>query len=175
MGIACLIFLFVLFVVLIPAAPTPTARVTPTGRLLENGHRSLITSARDTNVNLWEKDVGQPGDDGGEPVDTTTQHNSTFRTKSPRTLRDLTPFTVTFSYDPIIRDEISNLINVRDTITIRYPDGSTMCFFGYLKGVEFDPLSEGEFPSGTATYVPTCYDPTNDVEAGPVMTLVSGT
>ena len=175
MGIACLIFLFVLAALLLPAAPTPTARVTPTGRLLENGHRSLITFAADTNCNMWEKDVGQPGDDGGEPVDITTQHNTTYRTKAPRTLRDLTPFTVTFAFDPIIRDEFAGLINVRTTVTIRYPDGSTMAFYGFLKGVEFDPLSEGEFPSGTATIVPTNWDPTNDVEAGPVMTLVSGT
>jgi hypothetical protein len=165
-----------LLAMIVMAAPTPTARTSPTGKILENGHVSKITFARDANVNLWEIDVGQPAMDGGEPVDTTTQHNSQWRTRSPRTLIDLAPFTVTFGYDPIIREEaLNNLLNQRDTITIRYPDGSTLAFYGYLKSLTFDPLSEGEFPTGTAEIVPTNWDPTNDVEAAPVLTLVSGT
>lgn len=154
------------------AAPTPTVRTDPTGFLMENGYQALITLANDANIDLWEKDVGQPGMDGGDPIDTTTQQNETYRTFAPRTLITLTQFTVVCGYDPCVYDDLLPLVNLEDTITITYPGGTTLAFYGYVKGVEFGPMSDGTFPEVTLTIVPTNWDHNNCVEAGPVVSCV---
>jgi len=176
--IEVLLVLVLAFLVLVSmswAAPTPTARQDPVDFKIENGHRSLFTFAADPNLDIWEIEVGQPGIDGGEPVDTTTQHNDTKRTFSPRTLQTDTPFDITFAYGGATREQIQALVNVRTTGTNTLPDGTTIAFYCFLQKVEFDPLVEGEMPTGTATIVPTNYDPVNRVEEGPAVNDVAGT
>lgn len=156
------------------AAPVATVRLDPTGIKLEDGYRSLITIAADVDINLWEIAVGTPGIDGGDAIETTTMHNDDWRTFSPRDLMTLTEFTFTFAYDPQCYTECQNAVNLRTTITRSFRDGSTVAFYGFLKGIEFDPAVEGEMPTGTATIVPTNWDPTNRVEAGPAVVSVAG-
>jgi hypothetical protein len=157
------------------AAPAATVRSDPTGRMLEDGYRSLITFAADTNIELWEKSVTPPGIDGGDAVDITTMHNDTVRTKAPRSLKDYTDATAVCAYDPSAYTALQALINVRTTVTVTFPDGSTLAFFGFLRSAEFGDLVEGEHPEVTVTITPTNWDYTNDVEAAPVLTSVSGT
>lgn len=157
------------------AAPSTTARVTPAGIVLPDGHSTQVAFSLDPNVAFWEKNVTPPGLDGGEPIDTTTMFNATYRTFAPRALMTLTPMTMTGLYDPDVYDEIIAIINNEGSITVHFSDGSTLDFFGYLQ--KFDPaeLVEGTAPEATITIVPTNYDPVNHVEAGPVMTEVAGT
>lgn len=157
------------------AAPAATARVAPAGIKLEDGYQSLITFARDPDISLWEKTVQPPGVDGGDMIGTTTMWNDDWRTKAPRSLKELTELQVTFAYDPAVMTQIIALVNTRDTITISWADGSTFAFYGVLRVVEFAELTEGEFPEGTATIEPTQWDHNNDVEAGPTLVSVSGT
>lgn len=156
------------------AAPSATTRDDPVGIKLENGYRSLITFAADPDVSLWEMEVGHAGLDGGDPIDTSTMHNDTWRTKSPRALIDSSPFTCRFAFDPAVKSQLVSLVNVRTTVTVRFRDGSTEAQYGYLQTTEFDPMVEGEMPTGTATICPTNWDPTNFAEEGPVLTSVSG-
>lgn len=157
------------------AAPTPSTRVAPTGIYLKNGYRSLITFSADTDISIWEKGVQPPGVDGGDAIDTTTQHNNDWRTMTPRALMKGSDSKITFAYDPAAYTQLLNLVNVEQTITERFPDSSTLCYYGFVKDFEFNPLQEGEFPEGSCTIVPTHFDPTNNVEAGPVLTSVTGT
>ncbi len=157
------------------AAPTPTARVAPTGRKLKQGYRSTITFDRDTNVNLFEKTTKPPGIDGGDPVDQTTMFNNDYRTMAPRELVTLTPITYKAAYDPVVITELLAMVNIEQTITETFPDGSTVAYYGYLRSVEFDELVEGTQPECTVTVVPTNYDFVNNVEAGPAVAEVAGT
>ncbi len=157
------------------AAPSPTTRGTPSGRKLRDGFRSLITFARNTTVSLWEMSIKPPGRDGGEPIDTTTMHNVSRRTRTPRALVTTTPGSVKFAYDPKLKTQIEALINQPDTITVRYKDGSTEAFYGFMKDLEFDELQEGAMPTGTCNFVPTDFDETNNVEADPAISEVAGT
>ena len=77
------------------AAPTPTVRITPPGIFLRDGFSTLITFAVDPNIDLWEKVVKPPGLDGGEKVETTTMHNTVWRTFGPRELITMTAATMT--------------------------------------------------------------------------------
>lgn len=154
------------------AAPTATARVTPTGFRLEDGHGTFITFASDANINFFEISTGAPGVDGGDEINTTTHHNTEWRTFAARQLKTLTPFQVTAAYDPECIDAIIALINLEDDITVTFSDGSTLAFYGFLKSAEFSQAVDGEMPTVTLTIVPTNYDPDNCVEAAPVLVSV---
>ena len=139
-------------------SPSVTARTTPSGERLRDGYQSLIAFAADADVSLWEKSVTPPGVDGGEPVDSTTMHNTAVRTKGPRALIDFSECKMTCGYDPQVYGQIIALVNVETSITIHFPDGSTLCFFGYLQ--KFDPkeLKEGTPPEADVVIVATNTD-----------------
>lgn len=158
------------------AAPATTVRQTPTGRKLDEGFPTKIAFSRSPAVSFWEKTVQPPGVDGGEPVDTNTMHNVAWRTQNPRVLKTLTPHTTKVAYDPNVYNTIVNdLINQKGAITVRFPDGSTLDYWGYLQKFEPDQIEEGKQPEATVTIVPTNWDYVNNVEAAPVLTSVSGT
>lgn len=157
------------------AAPSATVRQDPSGIKLDDGYRTLVTFASDPNIEFWEKSVTPPGLDGGDEIDTTTMHNDDWRTNAPRALIRMTPFTTTAAYDPSIYTAALALINRKDTVTVRYPDGSTLAFYGFLKTIEFSELVEGTQPECTITVVPTNQDPDTGSEEPPVLTSVAGT
>lgn len=157
------------------AAPSATVRQDPSGLKLKDGYRALVTFAADPDFSIWEMDVGIPGLDGGEKIPQTTMHNDTVRTYAPRALIDLTDSTVRFAYDPNCINNALSLINVETTITKRFSDTSTLAYYGFLKGLEFDPLVEGTPPTGTATIVATNVDPNTGGEELPVLTSAVGT
>jgi hypothetical protein len=157
------------------AAPSATTRVAPTGLRLKDGFICKLTFLADTNVNLFEIGLKPSGLDNGEPIPQNDQWNTDYRINRARALNERTPCTIRFHYDPIVQDEIEDLVGTETTITERYPDGSTQAYYGYLRSVEFDEMVEGTDPTGTATIQPTCWDSTNNVEAGPVVVEVAGT
>jgi hypothetical protein len=158
------------------AAPATTARLTPAGIYLDDGYQTLIATAADTNVSFWEKTVQPPGLDGGDAIDTTNMHNTVWRTMRARALKTLTEFTVLAGWDPdVYNNIIDNLLNVESDYTVNFPDGSTLDFFAYMRVFAPAELAEGVQPEATITFQPTNYDPTNDVEASPVLTSVAGT
>lgn len=157
------------------AAPVATVRQTPAGIKLKDGFRSLITFALDPDISFWEKTVTPPGIDGGDSIEQTTMHNVDWRTMAPRSLKTLTDSSTKVAYDPALYTQILSLINAETTVTVRFADGSTLAYYGYLKSFEPDEMSEGTQPEATINIVPTNFDPVNKVEAAPVLTSVAGT
>lgn len=157
------------------APPVTTSRVIPPGIKLLDGFSTVIAFSLDSNVNLWEIGVSPPGVDGGDAIEVTNMHNVTWRTFEPRALYTLTESSFTSFYDPVVYDEVLSLINVRGSVTIHFPDGSTLDFYGYLRVFEPQEIVEGDVPQANVTIQPTNWDPTNNVEAAPVMTSVAGT
>lgn len=151
------------------AAPTGTARTTPTGVPLKDGHQSLITLSGDADIEFWEKGVTPPGIDGGDEIDASTMHNSTWRTFFPRSLRTLTNASATVAYKPELYTSIVAQINVEQTFTVTFSDGQALFFFGYLKRFTPQEAVEGEQPEAEIEIVCTNWDPTNNVEEAPVV------
>lgn len=157
------------------AAPTPTTRGTPAGIKMKDGYQCLITISGNTTVSFWEKTVTPPGVDGGDAIDQTTMHNVDWRTFASRSLMTLTEAKTKAAYDPNLYTQLLTLINVEGTITVTFMDGSTLAFYGYLRNAQPAEVSEGTQPEIDITIQPTNFDPTNKVEAAPVLTSVAGT
>lgn len=145
-----------------------TARSTPVGTHLNDGFSSKIAIAADPDISFWEKSVQPPGFDGGDAIDTTTMHNTTWRTLVARSLKSLTEFTVTAAYDPAILDQINAVINVNGWISFHFPDGSAWNFVGYIRVMEPSENVEGEQPELSITIQPT--NQLNGVETEPEYT-----
>jgi hypothetical protein len=167
------------FVVLVlGAAPTPTARGTPYGHRLKDGFRSFVTFAANPKLSAWETADGgvQPtGADGGDKINTTVMLNQRVVTHAAGQLIDFTDGEYTFAWDPKVVTQLIAIINVEGAITYTYPNGDTECFFGYCKGYTRNPLKRNEMPTGRLMIVCTNVDPINDTEEVPVITLSGGT
>jgi hypothetical protein len=84
-------------------------------------------------------------------------------------------FTLTAAYDPNVYNQIDDQLNVNQTITVTYPDGSTLAFYGWLRRFEPADNEEGTQPEATITIEPSNTDPADFTEEGPVLTEVAGT
>ena len=152
------------------AAPTVSTRTIPVGFKMADGFKTLISFLSNTGIQFWEIAVKPPGFDGGDPIPTTTMHNILYRTFDTKRLKTLTECTVTAFYDPDCYPGILALINAPTSITVLFPDGSKLVFYGYLKKFEVNEHKEGESPEATLSIQPTNWDSTNFVEAAPVFT-----
>jgi len=158
------------------SAPTAAAsRRTPAGIPLPDGYQTTVQIHADPDISFWERSVTPPGIDGGDEVELTTQHNSTWRTLASRSLATLTEMVLSGTYDPDVYDEILAIINYETTITVFFPDGSTLAFYGFVKRFTPGELVEGVPPECSVVIVPTNRDPADGTEQAPVMTEVAGT
>ena|SRR3990167_6256429 len=158
------------------ANPVTTVRTAPPGVYLKDGFPTKVAFNRLPAALFWEMEVQPPGVEGGDPINTSTMHNTSWRTMQAKALKTLTPFTVVCAYDPKFYDQVVNtLVNDDGSITCRFADGSTLDFFGFLQNFTPQSAKEGEMPTANLTIVPTNFDSVNRVEAGPVLTEVTGT
>jgi hypothetical protein len=141
------------------AAPPTTVRSAPTGFKLPDGYQTTISFALKPTVQFWERSVKPPGIDGGDPIDTTTMWNVSWRTRYARHLKTLTDCSGEAAYDPDCIPDLFAIINNVGGITIAFPDSSTLTFWGFLQKVEFGENKEGEMPVLNYTIVPTNQDP----------------
>lgn len=137
---------------------------------IDDGHPTTIEfSASQSGEPLlfWEKEVTPPGLQGGGPNDTTTMRNTKWRTKSPKKLISLSPGSFTASYDPAVMEQVLDLLNVNNQITVTYPNSDAYTFWGWLD--EFTPNAcvEGEQPTATCTIEPSNTN-ASGVETDPV-------
>ena len=96
---------------------------------MDDGYQTLIDISGTV---MWEKSVTPPGLDGGGEIDTTVMQNATYRTRAPKALVTLTNCSFTAAYDPAALTTLLSDLNVNQLITITFPDGSTLAFWGWL-------------------------------------------
>lgn len=133
---------------------------------IDDGYQTLVTFALDSDVEFWEKEVTPPGLDGGGEIDTTTMHNTLYRTKNPKSLITLTPLTMVAAYDPVVYDSILTMLNSNQLIMVTFPDGSTVEFYGWVDKFTPNRNVEGEQPTAEVTIVPSNQN-TSGVETAP--------
>lgn len=134
---------------------------------LDDGYQTLISFAADTTVLFYEKTTTPPGIDGGGEIDTTTMQNSTWRTRAPKSLITLSNAATTVAYDPATYPEIIALVNVNNLITVTFPDGDTLAFWGWLNTFTPGEHVEGEQPEAEIEVIASNVN-SSGVETAPV-------
>jgi hypothetical protein len=155
-------------------APAVTVRTTPTGNMLKDGFSTLIALSIDPDISFWEKSVQPPGIDGGDPVKTSTMHNTDWHTMRPRKLKDMSPASTTVAWDPLTYGNIVDAVNKDTSVTLHFPSGDSLSFFGFLQKFEPGDMKEGEQPEAKITIVCTNWDYENNVESAPLITVSAG-
>lgn len=136
---------------------------------MDDGYQTLISIG---GTNFWEKSVTPPSIEGGGEVDTTTMHNVTWRTKNPKKLKTMGECSFTAAYDPAVYDSIVGLINSNQLITVTFPDGSTVAFWGWLDSFTPGESVEGEQPTADCTIICSNQNADGD-EVTPVFTAAA--
>lgn len=157
------------------AAPTQTSRTTPTGFKMPEGFKATYAFATQPAVKFWEDVVTPIGYDGGEAINTTTQHNVEVDTKDFSKLYEITDGEIEAAYDPDVISVIRSMINRKDSVTLWMPDGSNWCFYGGLTMFKGDPFERRKFPKAKIKIVVTNWDPVNNIEVLPVFIAAAGT
>ncbi len=126
--------------------------------IINDGHPTKVSfsgSASGVTVFMKEKEVTPPGMSMGGENDTTTMHNTLWRTKAPKQLKTLTPASFSAAYDPGIYTELVDLLGVNQLITVTFANASTLDFWGWID--EFTPgnVVEGEQPVADFTVIPS--------------------
>ena len=130
-------------------------RSAPLGTMLTNGYQSLIAISNNTEISFWEKTVQPVGLDGGEPIDVTTQHNTTIKTKAPQALPELTASSITAAFDPIVLNHIlaagvgNEILNHNQLISHHMPDTSQWDTYGFFRSFIPAAFANGTHPEAT--------------------------
>jgi len=114
---------------------------------IDDGFATTMSFALSPTVKFWEKEVTPPSIAGDGANDTTTMRNIAWRTKAPKKLKSLGEAKLSAAYDPAVYEDILDMIQVNQAITINFPDGSTYTFYGWID--EFAPgaVKEGAQPT----------------------------
>ena len=157
------------------AAPGTTARTLPTGYKLPEGFKAAIAYSLRVAINIWEVEVTPAGIMVPE-IDTSTQHNITWKTKWISAWKESKPVAGTAGYDPDAMDDIVFLVGAQTgSFTVHAPQNTKYNYWGGMNDVTFQPWRAGQFPLLTYSNVVTNWDPTNRVEAGPAVVQAVGT
>jgi len=123
---------------------------------------------------LQEVSITPPSTQGGGALEVTTHRNSAWRTKAPKVLKDLGEMTFSAIYDPAeINTTGITKLNVNQSITVTFPDTSTLVFYGFVDSFSTGELVPGELPTCEVTIIVTNQDgagTTGGSETAPVYT-----
>jgi hypothetical protein len=98
-------------------------------------------------VTVYEKNVTPGGIEGGDPIDITTNDNTSLRSFAPRTLATETPINLEVTYNQTDKAALEALANTSDDIRTEYPDNTTELTSGWIRSVIANQATSGEQPT----------------------------
>lgn len=125
---------------------------------LDDGFSTIITLENIPTVKLYEREVTPPGFSAGGPIETTTMRNTAWRTNAPKKLKTLAPVSATVAFATEAIPIVQGQIGVNQLVTLTFPDGSTIEFYGWLEEFTLGAFTEGEQPTATITVQPSLRD-----------------
>lgn len=120
----------------------------------QDGFSTTISLAQGA-VKMKVISLTPPGIESGDRIPQTTMDNTAWRTFAPPSLKEMTEGSMTVAYDIEAYNDAVSQVGVNQAITITFPDGSTLVFWGYLRTFQPSELSENERPTATVTLTPT--------------------
>ncbi len=134
--------------------------------IMNDGFSTTIAFASDSSILMEEKEIAPPGIDGGGAIDVTTMQNTKWRTMVPKSLKTLSEVSLVVAWDPQFFNEVDDMINLNQQITVTFPDGASLVFFGFINTFVPNAHVEGEQPTAEMTIIPTNQN-TSGVEVNP--------
>lgn len=138
---------------------------------LKDGFKTLIslngTGAGAVPTTLIEIEITPPGIEGGGKIDFTHMRRTRWRGFAPKQLATMSDMKATVTYDPQAYTAALAAIQINQTITVTFPDGHGITFWGFLDEFKPGALKDGDRPTAEITICPTM---TNNVsvEVAPV-------
>jgi len=118
---------------------------------LTDGHATRVKLVTG-NIVFYEKSVTPGGTEGGDPIDITTNDNTSQKSQAPRSITSPTSTSATVSYDKADKVAAEARINVLDTVLVTYPDDTTNIRAGWLRSFIPNEMSEGEQPTAAVVF-----------------------
>lgn len=120
---------------------------------MDDGFKTTISFALQPAVKFWEKEVTPPSLQGGGATATSTMRNNLLRTFAPKKLITMGESSATCAWDPAVYPQLLTMINKNQLITVTFPDGDTVAFWGWLDDFTPGPNVEGEQPTADITVI----------------------
>lgn len=135
---------------------------------LRDGHPTTITFSENPNILLQEKTVKPPAVIGGGAIDTKNMRRTKWRTKWPKTLKEMGDITGTSIYDPAVYPQLIAMVNVNQELAIEWADGQILTVWGWLDNADPSTNEEGEEPTIDFTVILSMMDNSGN-EVDPVL------
>lgn len=91
------------------------------------------------------------GIDGGSKIDVTTMSSSGRKRFVPQSLYEITPMELTLACETTFLTAVLANVNVSQTITINFPDGTNWPCTGYIQKFDPDTFTNGARPTFKVT------------------------
>lgn len=136
---------------------------------IDDGFSTIYTFSANGAVAFYERETTPPGVDGGGANDTTNMRNTEWRTRAPKKLKTLSDAGTTVMWKSEAFEDVVDMVNVNQLITLTFPDGSTLAFWGWLNKFTPNAHKEGEVATAMVEIIPSNQNGSG-VETGPVYT-----
>lgn len=124
-------------------------------KFLEDGFSTIVSLEHQLDIELYGYDVTPPGITSGGPINTTTMRNTAWRTQVHKKLKSMTPMTMTMAVVTKSIPKVQNQIGVNQLITVAFPDGLKIAFYGWIDELTFGAFREGERALATLNIIPS--------------------
>lgn len=136
---------------------------------IDDGFSTIYTFSDKPSIAFYERETTPPGVEGGGANDTTNMRNTEWRTRAPKKLKTLSDAGTTVMWKSEAYDDVVDMVNVNQLITLTFPDLSTLAFWGWLDVFKPNGHKEGEVATAMVTIIPSNQNDSG-VETGPVFT-----
>lgn len=125
---------------------------------LFDGYQVLFSFSLNVNINLWERSITPPGLDGTGPIEVATMRVDDLRIRAPKSLATITEMTMVCAYEPLVYNEFYAIMQIIGSMTVTFPDGSTLDLPGWLDKFMPTEMTEGNMPVANVTFYPSMMD-----------------
>ncbi len=115
-----------------------------------DGHGTRVVFVNQA-ITVYEKSVTPGGTEGGDPIDITTNDNSSQRSFAPPSLTSPTPTSSEVTYDETDLVALEAAVDQSDDIRIEWPDDTTRAKSGWLRSIVPNQMTAGEQPTAAIT------------------------
>lgn len=136
---------------------------------LDDGFSTIFTLENAPTIKLYERDVTPPSLGNGGPIETTTMRNIAWRTSAPKQLKTAGQITAICAYATSVIPVLQEQLGINQRITVTFPDGATMMFWGWMDAFTPAQMAEGTQPTANVVFHPSNRD-TDGAEVAPLYT-----